>query len=140
MGRYGANLCLFLALAAAAAACSDSKDARLANPLLAPAHARTEIVSTLRDLFQKNDTIRVTNAMMSEPVVKQVGTSQIYIACVRYTAHGINADMVGSAERVAYFFGGHLNQLIPAEEGQCRDAAYKPFPELEAVCIGKGCR
>jgi hypothetical protein len=48
--------------------------------------------------------------------------------------------MVGNAERIGYFYAGHLNQLIPDENGQCRGAAYKPFQELERLCIGTGCR
>ncbi len=47
--------------------------------------------------------------------------------------------MTANAERIAYFYGGHLNQLIEASKEQCGNAAYKPFPELEKVCLGKGC-
>jgi hypothetical protein len=129
-------------IALTVAACSDDKKATAvaANPLVVPAHSKTEIVATLRDFFEKNDTIRVTNALVSDPVITQVGNSQIYTVCVRYTAYGTRPDMIGNAERIGYFYAGHLNQLVPDEQGQCRSAAYKPFPELAEVCIGMGCR
>ena len=41
----------------------------------------------------------------------------------------------GSTDRIAYFYGGHLNQLIEASKEQCGNAAYKPFPELEKLCL-----
>ena len=44
-------------------------------------------------------------------------------------------NIAGSKDRIAYFFGGHLNQLIEASTEQCGNAAYKPFPELEKLCL-----
>ena len=142
MGRHAIRLLLFLVIVAALTACSDDKKTAgtLVNPLVMPAHSRSEIIATLRDLFEKNDTIRVTDAVVSDPVIKSVGSSQLYTACVRYTAHGTSPGMVGTAERIGYFYSGHLNQLVPADEGQCKGAAYKPFPELNELCIGTGCR
>lgn len=140
MVRRAALFCLLVLLAAAAAACSDDKKAAgVTNPLLPPADYKREIISTLRNLFQENQTVSVTNAVVTDPAIKQVGTSQIYSVCVRYTAHGTSPGLVGDAQRIAYFYAGHINQLVPAEEGQCAGAAYKPFPELDQVCIGKGC-
>jgi hypothetical protein len=141
MVRRGASLCLLLLLVVTAAACSDDKKAGVAaNPLVLPTNYKSEIIATLRDLFEKNATIRVSNALVSDPVVKLVGTSQLYTVCVRYTAHGVSADYVGNAERIGYFYAGHLNQLVPTEKDECAGAAYKPFPELNQFCIGKGCR
>lgn len=140
----GRATCLLLCLtfALALSACSDDKKAAgtLANPLAPPSDAKAEIIATLKDLFIKNDTAKVTNAVMSDPAINTVGTSQLYTVCIRYTAHGTRPGMIGDAERIGYFYGGHLNQLIPADEGQCKAVAYKPFPELNEVCIGTGCR
>jgi hypothetical protein len=60
--------------------------------------------------------------------------------CVRYTAHGTAFNLSAEAERIGYFYGGHLNQLVPADNGECAKAAYKPFPELDQVCLGRGCK
>ncbi len=69
-----------------------------------------------------------------------VGKEQHYVSCVRYTAHGAVAGLVADATRIAYYYGGHLNQIVPASGDECARAAYKPFAELNAVCLGKGCQ
>ena len=142
MGRRARSLCLlavFLAaLGLALAACSSDKAVEASNTF--PTNYRNEIIATLRKVFADNETIKVTGALVSEPALTQVDKDQRYTACVRYTAHGVNPNEVGDAVRVAYFYAGSLNQLIPAGEGQCVNAAYKPFPELNQFCVGVGCR
>ena len=78
------------------------------------------------------------DAYISDPALSSVGKDQRYTACVRYNARE-NGDYVGSTDRFAYFYGGHLNQLIEASKEQCGNAAYKPFPELEKLCQAKKC-
>jgi hypothetical protein len=138
MRRRATSFSLLAVFALMLAACSSTKDAD--NPNLVPTDYRREIVATLRKLFESNDTVRVSGAFVSEPALAAVGKEQRYTACVRYTAHGLSPGEIGNAVRIAYFFGGHLNQLIAAEPGQCDTAAYKPFPELEKVCVGTGCK
>lgn len=138
MGRRAASLCLLSALAVALAACSS--DSKPDNTNLLPTDYKKEIIETLKKLFAGNDTTRVSGAFISDPVLRPVGKDQLYTACVRYTAHGATQGEIGNAERVAYFYGGHLNQLIPADKEQCGNAAYKPFPELDKFCVGTGCR
>jgi hypothetical protein len=139
MGKRAASLCLLSALAAALAACAPDKVPKTeSNPF--PTKYKDEIVDTLKKVFESNSTISVRGAFISDPVLRPVGNEQHYTACVRYTAHGSDSGEIGNAVRIAYFYGGHLNQLIPADEEQCGNAAYKPFPELDRVCLGKGCR
>ena len=138
MGRRAASLCLLSAFAMALAACSS--DSKPENPNLFPTDYKKEIIDTLKKLFQGNDTIKVTGAFVSDPVLQPVGKEQRYMACVRYTAHGITSGEIGNAARVAYFYGGHLNQLIEGGKDQCGNAAYKPFPELDKYCAGVGCK
>jgi hypothetical protein len=138
MGRRAASLCLMSILAIALAACSS--DSERENPNLFPTDYRHEIITTLQNLFKDNDTIRVSGAFISEPVVRPVGNAQRYTACVRYTPHGVSPGEIGNAVRIGYFYGGHLTQLVQASQEQCGNAAYKPFPELDKFCIGKGCR
>jgi hypothetical protein len=124
------------------AACSDSKDKAVAvDPNVVPARYRQEVVDTLRDeVFSKNDTTSVSDALISEPVLRPVGSDQRYTICVRYTAHGTAANLTATAERIGYFYGGHLTQLVETSGNECRNAAYKPFPELNQVCLGKACK
>ena len=129
---------LIVAIAAAMSACSSNdKDTVDANKF--PAGYKREIIATLQPLFIETETVRISGAFVSEPALTQVDNTQRYTACVRYVGHGLNPGESGNAIRVGFFYGGHLNQLIPATEGQCDKAAYKPFAELNAFCIGRGC-
>jgi hypothetical protein len=129
-----------LVLAVAVAACSDNKKPEATGDTnVFPKDYKHDIIITLRKLFEKNETVRVTDAFIFGPVLRPVGNEQHYVACLRYTAHGAQPGVIGRAERVAYFYRGELNQLIPAND-QCVGVAYQPFPELNAVCMGKGCK
>ena len=138
MSRCAASLCLLSALAMMLAACSS--DSKPENPNVFPKDYKKEIIATLKKLFASNDTTRVSGALISDPALRPVGKDQLYTACVRYTAHGATPSEIGHAMRVAYFYGGHLNQLIEASQEQCGNAAYKPFPELEKYCVGTCCK
>ncbi len=81
----------------------------------------------------------VKDAFITDPALRAVGRGEHYSVCVRYNARNGANQYVGSKDRVAYFFGGHLNQLIDATPEQCGKAAYKPFPELEKLCYVKAC-
>jgi len=144
MGKRAASLFLLTVLAAAIAACSQDKNkASQVDPNVMPAHYQQEIIETLREqIFAKNDTTSITNAMISDPALRPVssGSAQHYTVCIRYTAHGTIYNMTANAERVVYFYGGHLNQLVETTGDECRNAVYKPFPDLDKACIGKGCK
>jgi hypothetical protein len=138
MGRRAASLCLMSTLAIALAACSS--DGERENPNLFPTDYKREIIDTLKKLFARNDTIRVSGAFVSDPVMRPVGNAQRYTACVRYTAHGVSPGEIGNALRLGYFYGGHLTQLIEVTPDECANAVYKPLPELDKFCVGRGCR
>lgn len=139
MAKSAAGLVLLSALAMALAGCLGDKNSQpVAN--VYPKDYKNEIVATLRkDVFTKNDTTLVSGAFVSDPVLQTTGNSQLYVTCVRYTAHG-TGNLTGNATRIGYFYGGHLNQLVPVEGDECAKAAYKPFSELDKVCAGTGCR
>jgi hypothetical protein len=139
MLRHAASLILLSALAAALAACAPDKTPKVETNIL-PTHYKEEIVETLRNVFDKNETASVSNALISDPALRPVGKEQHYTVCVRYTAHSAAYNLAANAERIGYFYGGHLNQLIEASKEQCGNAAYRPFPELEKLCLGKGCK
>jgi hypothetical protein len=58
---------------------------------------------------------------------------------VRLDSRDVNRQYTGIKDRMAIFYGGHLNQLIDATKDQCGNAAYRPFPELEKLCQAKKC-
>ncbi len=107
------------------------------EPNIVPTDYKKEMLDTLQHTL--TDPTNVRDAFISEPVLGAVGRDQRYLVCVRSNSRGFQREYTGSKDRVAYFFGGHLNQLIDATKEQCGNAAYKPFPELEKMCLGKSC-
>jgi hypothetical protein len=107
------------------------------DPNLAPVDYKKEIITTLTTTL--TDPTNVRDAFISEPVLTKVGTDQRYTACVRYNARDANRRYTGSTARIAYFYAGHLNQLVEATKEQCGSAAYQAFPELEKLCLATKC-
>jgi hypothetical protein len=140
MAKRAASLALLCVIGAGLAACAPDNLSAV-NPNVVPTNRyKGEIVETLRALFSKNDTTSVSNAVISDPVLRSIGGEQRYVACLRYTAHYADLSMATSTERVAYFYGGHLNQLVETTKEQCGNAIYRPFAELNALCLGKACK
>ena len=136
MGRTAASLWFVPVLAVLLAACGGGKEV-VVEPNIVPTNYKQEILDTLRKTL--DDPTNVHDAFLSDPVLTPVGNDQRYTACVRYNARNLDRQYVGSKERIAYFYGGYLNQLIEADQGQCAHAAYKPFPELEKLCFATKC-
>ena len=135
MRRIHAIATCLLGLALAACS-SDKKDAE-PDPNLVPTNYRQEIVDTL--LKTLDDPTNIREAVISEPELRVAGQSQRYTVCVRFNARDISKRYTGPQDRIAYFFAGHLNQLVEATPEQCGRAAYKPFPELEKLCLASKC-
>lgn len=137
MTRHVANLCLLSVLGAVLLACSSAKKEPEENPNIFPAEYKNEILTTLTNTLDNPTNVR--DAYISEPTLRPAGKDERYVVCVRSNARNANDHYIGSKDRIAYFYGGHLNQLIEAVSGQCGNAAYKPFPELEHLCQAKKC-
>jgi hypothetical protein len=128
---------LALALALALAACSSDKKEPEENPNVFPADYKNEILFTMTTML--DDPTNVRNAYISDPILRAAGKDERYMACVRSDSRDVSKQYAGSKDRIAIFYGGHLNQLIDATKEQCGNAAYKPFPELEHLCQAKKC-
>ena len=108
------------------------------DPNIYPKEWQNEVINTLTGNLDDPNGIR--QASVTEPVLKPIGTEQRYAVCMRFDARDINRQYTGLQERIAYFYAGHLNQLVKADAGQCAGAPYKPWPELEKFCLAKNCR
>ena len=129
--RQRAASWLAMTTAVTLAACSSSKEVPV-DPNIFPANYKQEILGTLSTTLI--DPTNIRNAFVSDPVLTTVDKDQRYAACVRFTPRDATRQYGPSVDRIAYFYGGHLNQLVPAAPEQCGKAAYKPFPELERLC------
>ena len=107
------------------------------DPNVVPADYKNEIINTLKSVLI--DPTNIRDASISDPALAPVGKDQRYVVCVRLNSRGYHREYLGSKDRIAYFYGGHLNQLVDASKEQCGNAAYKPFPEAEKLCLGKSC-
>ena len=118
-------------------ACTDSKKNLDPEPNIFPADYKQEILDTLSRSL--DDPTNVRGAFISDPIVRTAEKDQRYTVCLRYNARDLSRQYIGSQDHIAYFFGGHLNQLVEATPAQCGNAAYKPFPELEKLCLATKC-
>lgn len=134
---------VFAALAFALAACSSTPswlgggEEKAVDPNIFPADYRREILDTMRSAL--TDVNKVRDAGISDPQLVAIDQEQRYAVCVRANSRDEYGRYPGPKDRIGYFYGGHITQLIDAKPEQCARAAYKPFPELEQLCIGKGC-
>ena len=122
---------LAMTIAVALAACSSSKEVPV-DPNIFPANYKQEILDTLSATLA--DPTNIRNAFVTDPALTTVDKDQRYAVCVRFTPRDAGRRYESSVDRIAYFYGGHLNQLVPATPEQCGKAPYKPFPELERLC------
>ena len=128
-----------LAIAAAAlGACSSTSSAPEANPNVFPTQYRNEIMTTLTT--ELDDPTGIRQASITDPMLRQAGQEQRYVVCMRFDSRDQQHRYLGMTERIAYFYAGHLNQLVKTTSpDQCAGAAYKPWPELEKYCLAKNC-
>jgi len=137
IGRTAPAMALLLV---ALAACSGSgKKNDEPDPNLFPKNYKAELMITLQR--ELDDPTNIRDAFITEPFLTQGSREQRYAVCVRSNSRNLNRDYTGVKDRIGYFYGGHLNQLIEATPEQCGKAAYKPWPELQNICFSdKGCK
>jgi len=119
------------------AACSSDSNKTAEDPNVFPKDYQRELLLTLTNKL--DDPTNVKDAGITDPVLRQAGKELRYTVCVRYNARNGSRHYEGVKERIAYYYGGSLNQLIAADQGQCQGAVYKPWPELEKYCLAKSC-
>jgi hypothetical protein len=130
LGRAGAWTGLMLA-GLAVAACSgssNSKPAPAVDPNVLPVQYELLIAKYLRT--ELTDRADYFGALISQPVIKPVGSSNRYVVCLRFNGHSQIKD------KVAIFLSGSITQFVTSTPAQCGDAQYQPFRDLEAVAPG----
>jgi hypothetical protein len=131
MGKNATRACLLAASILTLAACSLTQSPPLPNPNLFPTDYKKEVADTMHKLL--GDFMQVRAAYISDPAIAQADSAQRYTLCVRVDWHNIANNATGTGDRIAYFYAGHLSQLVDAPGNECSKAAYKPFPELQKL-------
>jgi hypothetical protein len=134
MRQPAGNWLLLAVTAGVLAACASGKETPV-DPNLLPTNYKQEILDTLSSTLV--DPTNVRDAGISDPALTTVDNDQRYTSCVRYTARDATRQYGAPTVRIAYFYGGHLNQFVVDSKDQCRNTAYKPFPELEKLCLSE---
>ncbi len=137
MDGSASTLALIAACGVALAACSSSSSVYTADPNVFPADYKKQILLTLTQTL--DDPTNIKDAGITDPVLRTAGKEQRYAVCVRLNARDANRRYTGVKERIAYFYAGGLNQMVDADQGQCANAAYQAWAELEKYCLAKSC-
>jgi hypothetical protein len=99
-----------------------------------PQNYKADLTAYMRTYL--NDPTHVRGASVSQPQLKPVGPGERYVACVRYDARKGGGQYAGPKEGAAIYVSNKLDRFldVPREVREfCKDAAYAPFPELEAL-------
>jgi hypothetical protein len=120
---------MFLVIATGAlAGCSgfgQNQQTAASDPNVFPANYRTTLVAFLRQSLTNRSDFH--GAMLSEPALKPVGSSQHYVVCVQFNPQS------ALKTKAAVYLSGQMTQFLDAAPDQCGDAIYQPFKELEAA-------
>jgi hypothetical protein len=118
-------------------ACSSTDKEAAVDPNLFPSGYRQDILDTMR--ASHTSPTFVTEAAVGTPALRSAGQDQRYAVCVRATSRRSLAGPGEPKEYIAWFWGGRINQLVPAQPEQCAGAAYTPWPELQKMCAREKC-
>lgn len=96
---------------------------------IAPRNPRADIVALMRTYL--NDPTNVREASVSEPELREVGPGRRrYVSCLRYNARMSDGRYAGRKVSLVTFWQGRLDRITDNPGDRCRDADYRPFPEL----------
>ncbi len=100
----------------------------LANSAV-PVNYKSDILAFMRTYL--NDPTGIREAYVSEPTRREIQGTERFVSCVRYNAKKSSGQYAGSKDSLVLYRNGRLDHVIDNGREACKDAAYKPFPELE---------
>lgn len=99
-----------------------------------PQTYKADLLAFLRTYL--NDPTHVKGAVVSQPVLKDVGQGQRYVVCLRYNARDMDGKYPGLKDGAAVYVSAKLDRYVDVKRevtDLCKDAVYAPFPELEKL-------
>ncbi len=130
--------------ALAAGCATDPGSVQVGNPNAPPVNYREEILAYLKAYI--NNPTGIRDAAITEPAIQThhagmggqgIGSGPMkverYTVCIRYNAKNSIGRYEGTRDRVVLFLAGKLDTMSPARGDQCKDAQWRPFPELEKL-------
>ncbi|MGY8637196.1 hypothetical protein RAD15_32480 [Bradyrhizobium sp. 14AA] len=139
LARRTVRLALILALPLTLAACFGSDGDRptlvggtqAGGPQPFPDNFRSDTLALMRSYL--NNPVGVREASMAEPVLREIGGRQFYIACLHFTPRETDGSYKAMRERAAVFVNGRGDRIVDKANELCAGAVYVPFPELEKM-------
>jgi hypothetical protein len=125
-GRLGTWLML-VAVTASAGCSSGPKPNQTAagGPDVYPAEYQRQIAMYLRT--ELTDRADFRGALIAEPAMKPVGSSQHYIVCLRFNGHNQRKD------KAVVYLDGQVTQFLDSKPEQCGTAVFTPFQTLDDI-------
>ena len=80
-----------------------------------------------------NNPVGVHDAVMAEPVQRDVSGRMRYVSCLRFAARESDGSYREPHERAILYVNGRLDRMIEKAGEICAGAVYAPFPELEKM-------
>jgi hypothetical protein len=98
-----------------------------------PNNYRAELLAFMRTYL--NNPVGVHEAVMAEPVQRDVNSKMRYVSCLRFAARESDGSYREAQERAILYVNGRLDRMIEKEKvaETCAGAVYAPFPELEKL-------
>jgi hypothetical protein len=96
-----------------------------------PENHKADTIAFLRTYL--NDPGQIREAGISSPTYRAFATENRYTVCIRYNPRRSSGGYAGSREQLVVFARGRLDRVVDARQGECKDVAYHPFPELERL-------
>jgi len=128
--------CAGIVLAAALVSCAAPEPPKV-NPNLYPTDYRKQILEAVSRVI--DDTSNIRDAGVTDPALMKFDLTERFASCVRFNPKKSRNEYLGIQVRIAIFYGGQLSQFPPAAAEQCGHAVYRPFPELEKLCLRERC-
>jgi hypothetical protein len=139
LAKRAVILALVLVLPLALAACFGSDGDRpslmegtqAGGPQPFPDNFRSDTLALMRAYL--NNPVGVREATMADPVLREIGGRQFYVACLHFTPRETDGSYKGMRERAAVFVNGRGDRIVDRAGELCAGAVYAPFPELEKM-------
>jgi len=125
------SLALALAGSAGMAQLERTRESEAAGNIQ-PRDPTGDIVALMRNYLNNPEGVR--GAFVSEPQVLEVATGRRrYASCLRYDARNSSGRYAGSKDSLVIFWNGRLDRITSVPDDLCKNAQYRPFPELERM-------
>jgi hypothetical protein len=93
-----------------------------------PNNYRPELLAFLKTYI--NNPAGIHDAVIAQPVQRDVGGRQRYVVCVKYSARDFDGNYRDARDHALVYVDGRLDHIVDKSGDLCAGATYAAFPEL----------